>query len=224
MDSDKRAFRIALWADLAVIAFAVVHGLIHSGNPSRYFGEGRYTTAVSCFQLLLTAFFAFRMFRSRRTASPDRGWRAGFWVWLLMGAGFVFLAADDALQFHERIGHELNGLFPMHGTVFAGRIDDMVIGGYGVIGLWVLWLFRRELLEFRMMLRPLAFGFVFTFFSVACDTLGHHDDIFLAATHDRALSKKLQGWADTGDGAFTLLAEGMFAVAFFCGSRRAAKR
>ena len=224
MDSDKRAFRIALCTDLAVIAFAVAHGLWHSGNPSRYFGEGRYTTGVSCLQLLLTAFFSFGMFRARRAATPDRSWRAGFWVWLLMGAGFVFLAADDAFQFHERIGHALNTLFPMHGSVLAGRIDDMVIGVYGLIGLWVLWLFRRELLDFRVMLRPLAIGFVFTFLSVLCDTLGHHEDIFLKLTHDLPLAKHLQAWADTGDGSFTLLAEGMFAVAFFCGWRRAAQR
>ena len=223
MDSEKRAFRFALGANLIIIALAIAHGLAHSGNPSRYFGEGRYTTAVSCFELLLTAFFAFAIFFARRAVSPDRGWRAGFWVWLMMGSGFVFLAADDALQIHERIGHTINRLLPLTGTPFAGRADDAVIGIYGLIGLFVMWLFRREILEFRVILRPLAIGFVFMFLSVIFDSLGHHEDIFLRLTGDLHRAKKLQGWADVGDGGFTLLAEGMFAVGFYCGRRQARK-
>ena len=223
MDSAQRASRFAICATLAIIVFAVVHGLMHSGNPSRYFGEGRYTTAVSCFQLLLTAFFAFSIFRTRKAAAWEGG-LAGYWVWLIMGCGFVFLAADDALQIHEHLGRIINKLLPMKGTPLAGRADDAVIGFYGLIGLFVLWLFRREILDFRIILRPLAIGFVFMFFSVICDSLGHHEDIFLRMTGDRRSAKKMQGWADVGDGGFTLLAEGMFAAAFYCGWRQAAKR
>jgi hypothetical protein len=220
MDSTQRAFRFTLCATLAVVVFAIVHGLIHSGNPSRYFGEGRYTTAVSCFQLLLTAFFSFSIFRTRKAAA-DSKWMAGYWVWLIMGGGFVFLAADDALQIHERIGHAINKLLPFTGTPFAGRADDAVIGIYGLIGLFVLWLFRREILEFRVILRFLGIGFVFMFLSVICDSLGHHDDIFLKLTGEIRSAKRLQAWADVGDGGFTLLAEGMFAAGFYCGWRQA---
>src|SRR4051812_3693996 len=104
MFTPKRMLVAIVVANLALITFALLHGLMHHpvvngvrmpGNPSRYFGEGRYTTLVSCLQLLAVAFFALRTWGTRRAHSQIRNWRAGFTIWALVGAGFVFLACDD---------------------------------------------------------------------------------------------------------------------------------
>jgi hypothetical protein len=193
-------------------------GLVKTGNPSRYFGEGRFTTAISCGQLLLAAFFSFSIFQARRAQTVGRE-SAGYWLWAFVAGGFVFLAADDAFQFHEQMDKVINKIFHLPKTALTDRIDDAIICLYALIGLWVLWMFRKEMRDFRRMLLPLIVGFVFAFASMVCDTLGNREDVFFWLTNDRALAKRLEGWADTGDGAFTLLAEGMFAGAFYFGWR-----
>jgi hypothetical protein len=205
----------ALWANTLLITFAIALGLAKTGNPSRYFGEGRFTTAFSCFQLLLTAMFAGRIFAVRRAAATMRGFRAGYWVWLLVSVGFVFLALDDALQIHEKIDHWIGDIFHLKHGPWKDRIDDAVIGAYGFIGLGVLWTFRGELRQFRVMLKPLGYGFGCLCASIICDTLSNNLGVFLWLTRgDRPLARKLDGWFSVGDGAFTLLAEGLFAAAF----------
>lgn len=138
-----------------------------------------------------------------------------------MAAGFVFLAADDAFQFHEHMDTFIQKLFHLPKNGLTDRIDDAIIGIYGVIGLWVLWLYRRELLQFRPMLRPLITGFACMAVSVFCDTISNRIDVLLWLTGSVPTAKWLDGWFSVGDGAFTLLAEGFFAVSFFCGWRRA---
>jgi hypothetical protein len=215
MKPAQRILVLFLAVNLAVIAAAVILGLSKTGNPSRYFGEGRFTTAVSCAQLLLVAFFAFRIFAARRALSAKLF--AGPALWLFVAAGFVFLAADDAFKIHETLGRLLRGAVPSGG----GPMDDLVLVAYGLAGIAMLWLYRRELRPMRVMLPPLAIGFIFAAAAILSDALGDKPGLLLRFVGDLVRAKKLQGWADVGDGGFTLLAEGLFASAFYLGWRTA---
>ncbi len=215
--SRLRPALLALAINVAIVIFTVALGLHKTGNPSRYFGEGRFTTAISCFELLLTAWFASRICSVRRAQLAGRGWFSGPILWALVSAGFVFLAADDAFKFHERLDHVVHVVFHLQKTALTDRIDDAIILLYGLIGLAVLWTFRRELRPLRVMLAPLVIGFVFFGLNVFFDTLGDKPDILLWLVGDLALAKRLQGWSDVGDGGCTLLAEGLFAAAFYLG-------
>jgi hypothetical protein len=213
MTSTRRALAFCLTLNGFFVVAAVVLGLIRSanGNPSRYFGEGRWTTAVSCMQLLIVAFFAFRVFLCRRAPTNGPGAR----LWLLIALGFVFLAADDALQIHEQIDSIIHRRFHWKSTALTDRIDDAIIALYGLIGLVVLWIYRRELLQFRSMLKALAVGGVCAVVSIACDTLSNRPDFFFWLTGDMPRAQKLEGWFAVGDGGFQLLALGSFVAAFY---------
>ncbi len=213
--------RLCVGIDLAVIAFALGHGLHHTGNPSRYFGEGRYTTGVSCFQLLVVAGLTFATWRKRQQAANDGA--GGRWIWALIGSGFIFLACDDAFKIHEHLDKWIRYAFHLPLNAFTDRIDDAIIGVYGLAGLAALWITRREWLRFEDMFRPLMAGFVLLALNVTCDALSNRPDVFRAATGSVPLSKKIESWFAVGDGAFQLLAEGLFIAAFY-GAWFAARR
>jgi hypothetical protein len=223
VSSAKLVLRWSILANFAIILFATIRGLLKTGNPSRYFGEGRFTTGVSCLQLLIIAFLAFQTFRHRRAAA--RATRdAGPWLWFLIGAGFVFLSADDALQIHERLDGLIHKSLAMQQTGLTDRIDDAIIALYLIGGLSVLWLFRKEMALFRAMLPTLAAGVAVAVGSIAFDTLSNKPDIISWFVADIASVKKIEGWLAVGDGACELLAEGCFIAAFYIAWRTSETR
>ena len=220
VSSAKLVLRWAILANFGIILFATIRGLLKTGNPSRYFGEGRFTTGVSCLQLLIVAFLAFQTFRHRRATT--RG--AGPWLWLLIAAGFVFLSADDAFQIHERLDGLIHKSLSMQQTGLTDRIDDAIIALYLIGGLFVLWLFRKEMALFRAMLPTLAAGVVVAVGSIIFDTLSNKPDIISWFVEGIASIKKIEGWLAVGDGACELVAEGFFIAAFYIAWRTAQTR
>jgi hypothetical protein len=213
----SRSLFAVLTFNTVVCGAAVARGVTKAGKPGLYFGEGRFTMLFSCAQLLAVAVFAFRIFHARRLSSIHRPWFAPHNLWMLIAAGFVFLACDEAFQIHEQVDQAVHGGFSITQSDLTDRLDDFLIGGYLLVGLSTLWTFRSELRHFRAMLLPLLIGFVFAGLSVACDIAGHHQDLFRALGADKAQAGGLAQWADVGDGAFTLFAEGCFVVAFYLG-------
>ena len=208
---------VAIVANVAISGYAAFRGVMKAGKPGLYFGEGRFTMFFSCLQLVAVALLSFAIFRGRRVASDRRGWRAPQNLWALIGCGFLFLTADEALQIHEAMDRIIHSALNVTQTNFTDHLDDAIMGGYLVIGIATLWIFRDEMQRFRVMLLPLAAGFIFGGWSVACDMAGHHMDFFRSMGADPELASVLVQWADVGDGAFTLVAEGCFVAAFFAG-------
>lgn len=216
--------------NLVVIAFFISLGLMKTGNPSRYFGEGRFTTFFSAAQLLAVGTFSYLTFRQRRhPGSPGSGSETRgisihhrAWVWLLVALGFVFLAADEVGELHERMDRGLVVFLGLPRNAWTGRIDDAILLCYGLIGLAVLWLWRKEILLFRhVMMKPLVWGFICMFLGGLCDTASHDDQFFFSLTNDLPLAKKLNGWFSAAEGALTLLPEALFMSAFHAAWRQA---
>jgi len=216
MHTPHRLLLRIIIANLVLVGFTVCLGLWKSGNPSRYFGEGRFTTGASCLQLLAVAACAFGIFMARRRTIPGSRLIAPTLVWLLVGVGFVFLACDDAFQIHEDLDHKIQAFFQMRPTALGDHIDDALIAFYGLIGLAVLWICRREVLRFRPeMQAALVIGFIFLALSVACDALAGDRGVLLSLGGDATTAKWLDGWFSAGDGAFMLLGEGSFLAGFY---------
>lgn len=202
--------------------FAITHGLLRTGNPSRYFGEGRYTTFLSAAQLLGIGFLSWRIFKRRVTnndrrpaASADGKAGQGRWIWLLMAAGFLFLAVDEVAELHERMDRGLIRFFHLPRTPLTDRIDDAILASYGLAGLAMMWSCRRELMNFRRVMQgPMLAGFAVMFLGILCDTLANDDHYLLRLTGELASAKKLNGWFSALEGAFTLLPEALFLAAF----------
>jgi hypothetical protein len=219
----RRAIATTVVANLLVITFAVVLGLVTTGKPSRYFGEGRFTTAFSCAQLLAVAFLSSRIFRARRPFASMIGSISAAWVWAVIAAGFVFLAADDAFEIHERLDRIIHSVFLIRETAWTDRLDDAIIAMYGLVGVTILWMFRTEILFFREIWRPLGGGFVCLCASVVCDAVSNEEHFLIWLWGDVATAKRLNTWFAVGDGAFTLLAEGFFLAAFYLANRAAVR-
>jgi hypothetical protein len=217
----RRAITITVSANLTIIALAITLGLIPAGKPGRYFGEGRFTTVISCVQLLVTAFFSSRIFFARQAHAAKLASISAAWVWVVIAAGFVFLAADDAFQIHERLDHTIHRTLDMQETPWTDRLDDVIIALYGLIGLVILWLCRQEICYFSQIWRPLGGGFLCLFVSVVCDTISNDEEFLGWLFGNIATAKTLRSWISVGDGAFTLLAEGFFLAAFYLSHRTA---
>lgn len=237
-------FKIFLWAvigfDLIFIAFALWHGAGARGNPSYYFDEKRLGTWISVLHLLAIGCAAFLTMWHRKAQTPWTGWRTPWLIWGLIGAGFFFLAADDAFKIHEGIDDSIHKILKMKVTAWSDRIDDAIIGLYGIAGLIALYLYRAELMRFKTILPFLCLGFTAAFLQVALDMAGNRPD-FVQMFFDqgepeppsepakrkggkrKAERAKMEAsepvknahhWVEASEGAVQLLAEGFFLVAF----------
>jgi hypothetical protein len=216
-----RATAIALVFNCGLVAYAISRGLGKTGNPGRYFGEGRFTTIVSCAQLLLVALFGWLTFLARRRLANGRGIFSGPVLWAFIAAGFVFLAADDAFKIHERLDLIIHEIFHLQETSLTDRLDDGLIALYGVIGCGVLWSYRRELFAFKEILPLLVAGFACLAASVLCDVISNDESGLQWFFQGAPVPKQLNGWFSAGDGAFTLIGEGFFVAAFYLAFRKA---
>lgn len=218
----SRVLRWLLWINLAIIFFAILLGLYRRGNPTRHFNEGRFTTVVSCVQLLAVSVLSFCIFTLRRKATPAT--RTGFvhLIWLLIAIGFVYLACDEAFQFHEKLGLIIRHSLDLPKDSLTKRFNDVLIGFYGLAGITMLWICRREVLLFRkemLGLFQVAFGIMVL--AVMFDMLSSDKSFFYWLGADRPTAQFLSGACYIGDGALTLLAEAIFVTAFYAGWQKA---
>jgi hypothetical protein len=218
--SRAKSLSVAILANVAISGYAAFRGVTKAGKPGLYFGEGRFTMFFSCLQLVAVALLSFAIFRGRKKESGRSGWAAPQNLWVLIGCGFLFLTADEALQIHEGMDQFFHQTLHLAQTNLTDRLDDAIMGAYLVIGIATLWIFREEMKRFRIMLLPLVAGFICGGLSVACDMAGHHEDFFRSLGANHHLASVLVQWADVGDGTFTLIAEGCFVAAFFAGWRQ----
>jgi len=142
------------------------------------FDENGVITLLSVCQLLVCAFISLAVWKQRKGPGPIR-WKAKTLIWLIMGVGFVFLALDDKILIHEGLGRTFHKIMHMHQTGWSTRIDDFLIGVYGVIGLVTLWFYSKEMLRFRRCLQIFGPGFVALLISVFGDASAHRPDFFI---------------------------------------------
>jgi hypothetical protein len=227
MSLSPQVRRVLWWLlclNLALIFFAILLGLYRRGNPTRHFNEGRFTTVVSCVQLLAVSVLSFKIFTLRRQAPAAGRTKTGFAyaIWLLIAIGFVYLACDEAFQFHEKLGITVRRALDLPKGPLSKRFNDVLIGLYGLIGLGTLWICRREILAFRQqMFRLLLIGFATMFVAVIFDMLSSDKSFFYLFTSDKPTARFLSGACYLGDGAFTLISEAIFVAAFYAGWEKA---
>ncbi len=138
---------------LAYIALAMV--LIPPDQPIElhFVSEKGAVTALSAF--FLTAASAFSL------ATTIALFRAGdrhTWVWIILALGFAFLAFDEMLEFHERIGALIERFLSV--GVFRGW-NDIIVILYGVVALPVVVALLPALMRWRFVTEMFATAFVF---------------------------------------------------------------
>jgi hypothetical protein len=90
------------------------------------------------------------------------------WVWLVLAFGFAFLAFDELLQFHERVG-SLVERFSSSGTF--RNWNDIIVIIYGILALPMLIVMLPGLLRWRMVLEIFAIAFLFYMIHTLIDSI-----------------------------------------------------
>lgn len=166
------------WTLIGIAVLSVALELGFAMYKRKPFDEDGVVTLLSFSQLLLTAFASFAIWR-KRAPGGRFSLKHGSAIWLIIALGFVYLSADEEILLHEGAGHDVNKIFGLAETGIWAHLDDMLVGLYGLVGLAMLWLYRRELLQFPVCVRLLATGFVFLAVSVAADAASHRPDFFV---------------------------------------------
>ncbi len=204
--------RAVVAIDVSLIALGIVLGL-RRADPSRYFNEAKFLTYLSCAQLFATGVMSGFIFRWRREATAE----LRTLLWLLLAAGFVFLAIDDAFEIHEQLDPLIHRGLDLEESALSDRLDDLLVLAYGAVGVSILFVFRGELLLHREMVPYLAAGLVLSVVEVFFDALGNRPDVMSLV--DPASAAALVNWVDVLEGTSQLLAEAMFLTAFFAAGR-----
>jgi hypothetical protein len=202
---------------------AVTIALLMGETPGQYFDEGQPMTWLSVAHLLAVYRISWNIFLYKTEGnfvwmdrkSPQfilKGWKSQNFLWFCIALGFFYLSLDELLLIHENIDTFIHWIFGMKETLLTDRIDDIVVGLYGLGGLAVLFYFREELKKYRKVLPLLTFGFFIFCLSVVLDIITNQEDILVG---DLGMSEKLYFWLSGMEDAIKIIAEGVFVAVFY---------
>lgn len=223
-----RAVDRAVGAVVVVNILLVLLAIAVGEQPQSAFKESGFMTKLHVVVLLLAAVFAGLTFQARRASGHPAGVRRSVLTapelfWLIVAAAFVFLAIDELARVHEGFDKRFHELIlhqkPTHITT---RIDDVLIGLYGVGALAVCWRYRAEVLRVPATARILGVALVLLFIDVVIDLLDHDDVLKLFAHSYRSL-QRLGGWATVVEESVKVLAGSLFCLAFYVAWRTTAE-
>jgi hypothetical protein len=206
----KRYLAIVLIIDL----IAVVGAMLMGETPAELFDEGEVMTFFSAIQLIAIHRITRRVFlNSSENRINLKDIKKGYFIWYLISMGFLFLTVDEILLIHENIDEVIHWILGMKETALTDRIDDIVVGCYGLVGLAVIYYYRDEMKKYKEALPYLIAGFILFFLSVCLDILTNREDILPMFNIDHSLFLWLNGLEE----GFKTIAEGVFiGTAFKC--------
>ena len=206
-----RVFISVFVVEIVVICLCILVGKIH-GDVFRLFSEDGLATWVSFIQLLILSLLssAILFLRCRTT-----GRIVVHLFWALAAFGFVILALDEKLMWHERFDRFVHEFFAIEETAVTDRIDDVIIGIYGLIGILAIYLWRREVGQYVQVNLLLTLGFILLFTTVMLDILVNRYDIIPAFLGEGSLAQRLYRWGPVLEESIKLTAEGVFISAFY---------
>ena len=201
----------SLWIFGLTVPLAIAAVTVAVGDyPAEQFDEGGVGTWASCAFLLASAAAAFDTWRARR--DPKRFFTSAV-LWLLIELAFFYLALDETFSWHEKLDRFVHRkVLHVEATETTKRMDDWIIGVYGLLALGVLYRFRDEILRVPGLVRVFALAMAFLALQVALDGLNHPD--FIRSFHDRSQRRRARTWLPVAEETTKLVAEGVFLVGF----------
>ena len=194
--------------DLLTLTLALGMGVSWHGDPRAYTGEGDPVTWLSFAHLLASGGLAGVVFRLRTHGRPPLcGWRDPRWFWLLLALGFLFLAVDEVALLHESFDRSAHRILGLQETALSDRLDDVIVLGYGVLGVAVLYVYRTELAAYREVLPLVTCGAILFLFMQGLDMVGNRDDVLRAVGVPDEGVGILRSWLGGIEEALKLCAE-----------------
>lgn len=93
-------------------------------------------------------------------------------VWVVLAFGCAFLAMDDAFMYHERLDKLIHSLFGWEETKLSDRIDDILVGLYGLLGMAFILLNRSCFTFSSRFINYAKSAFLLSILMVFCDSRG----------------------------------------------------
>ncbi|MEO0771164.1 MAG: hypothetical protein AAFY72_17370 [Cyanobacteria bacterium J06649_4] len=177
----------------------------------RQFEDGGFITYFSVIQLFILSHFAYKIFKVRSQSFPHP-WRSSIAIWAIMSLGFSFLALDDLLMIHEWLDKVIHGIGQFEETAVSDRLDDVIIGFYGLVSIGGLVHYRKEIKKYRAVLPLVVIGFVLLFATVGIDILTNRDDI-LSTMFSPETTANMMYWMVVPEEGLKLLSEAFLIVA-----------
>ncbi len=117
---------------------------------------------------------------------------------------------------HENIDHQIHYVFNLQETILTDRIDDVIIGLYGLAGIGVLIAYRDELKTYREALPFFTCGFVLLFTMVGLDLFTNRNDILpVLFDHHHNKPAVFYPWLSHAEDWLKVFAEAFFILAFY---------
>lgn len=179
------------------------------------FDEPGLVTLLSICQLLTVSLLAAKVFQLRKGDNPFAGIKAQYFIWFIISLGFLYLALDEKLLLHEgfdRTGHKI---LNMALDSISSRADDVLIGVYGLVALFVLNLYKKEIKLFKKSLRFFHFGFGMLFLSVICDVSASNIDFFSWVFENQDTAHAVFYYTNLVEEIFKLSGESFFLTAIY---------
>ncbi|MFW2440136.1 MAG: hypothetical protein ACN4GR_12265 [Arenicellales bacterium] len=207
---------VLLWNLLTVCAAV----MINIYNGANHFREGGFITILSVIQLLAISFLSFKIFLARDVTRVRSLLKKPSILWAIIGLGFLFLAADEYFLIHENIDRLTHHVFNLQETGLTDRIDDILVGLYGLAGIGVLIAYREELKMYRETFKFFIIGFVLLFTMVALDILTNREDI-LSLIIDHHQVALVHHFLSRTEESLKVFSEAFFVIAFYGISQKA---
>ena len=113
----------------------------------------------------------------------------------------------------------------MQETGLSDRLDDVIVLGYGVLGVAVLCVYRAELTDYREVLPLVTCGAILFLFMRGLDTVGNRGDVFRAIGVPDEGVGILRSWLGGIEEALKLCAEAaLLGSVYTCAYITAARR
>ena len=202
----RQVILLNLLAIFATIAIAAPFDKVY-----RQFEDGGFITYFSVIQLFMLSYFACKLFKLRRQEF-SQPWRSPVAIWGILSLGFSYLALDDLLMIHEFFDKTIHKVWQIQETGLTDRIDDGIIGLYGIAAVAVLVVYRRELKKYRPALPATIAAFGLLFAMVCVDTITNRNEILEMVFRPETV-EGIQSWIFTVEDGLKLLAEGFFIIA-----------
>ena len=167
---------------------------------ARSYGEKSIVTDISTLQLALcssvSSIIALAIFCQKGSLTLYKGL-----VWIAIAFGCAYLAMDDAFMYHERLDKMIHSLLSWEETSLSDRIDDIIVGIYGVIGIAFIFLNRSCFSFSPRFIKYAKLAFSLCILMVFCDSRG-----FGLVNNLRPILFHLEEWTKLLGGACLLVA------------------
>ncbi|NET06305.1 MAG: hypothetical protein F6K16_16705 [Symploca sp. SIO2B6] len=189
--------------------------MLRGKRPSRYFNEGGYISWISFFQLLACAILAWRIFKLHKGKLTFSTPKSSYRLWSIIALGFLFLAIDEVVEIHERIEDMIFQSLNLEETSFTRRIDDLIVGSYGLIAVGILYFYKEEIKKYSQVIPIFVCGFILMFAMVIFDLVSNKSDLLFLLIGDESFSEIIKHWLRALEETLKIFSEGVFIGALY---------